>query len=543
MDRGVIPGASKEFDKFISDNTETDSPDVYLGLLQSSFIVGLLVGSLTFGHMIHYYGRFFLVGIGLSVWISAVIMSGLSYYTSSYTFLIFARMLSGFGEASLQCSAPPWIQQTALPSQRGTWLSIYYTAISVGTALGYAYSSFIAESIGWQWSFFIEAAVMAPFVIFFFVISPYYPCVVSHEGSGALSESLYAKPKPTLVEEFKIVMSSPIFLCLTAVYASQTFTLQGMSTFGSAFLIGLGFFDKESQASTVFGVLISISGLIATPLGGMILDSLIKKKKSVEESSTNLVSSADADGDGYGNVLGEEDEKNEYNTIALLESSSSVLGKQRRHEISSLTKLIVSSSIMGLLFLSLTYTVYNIVLYLFMVCIGCASLFLTFSAINMGFMLSVPAENRSFAIAIMNVLIHMFGDVPSPIIAGLIKDMLAPDCVSSSDSNDDGASSSAACRSQGGGLRLTLLLLTLWLIWGVFFTLLAMWLNWKDCRTFSDVSKTLCPSKNKNSQSRVFDVDYNTLGKMDWQYSRGAGDGDGKALPSPTKSKANKFDI
>jgi len=62
MDRGVIPGASKEFDKFISDNTETDSPDVYLGLLQSSFIVGLLVGSLTFGHMIHYYGRFFLVG-------------------------------------------------------------------------------------------------------------------------------------------------------------------------------------------------------------------------------------------------------------------------------------------------------------------------------------------------------------------------------------------------------------------------------------------------------------------------------------------------
>jgi hypothetical protein len=72
------------------------------------------------------------IGIGLTVWMSAVIMSGLSYYTSSYTFLIFARMLSGFGEASLQCSAPPWIQQTALPSQRGTWLSIYYTAISVG---------------------------------------------------------------------------------------------------------------------------------------------------------------------------------------------------------------------------------------------------------------------------------------------------------------------------------------------------------------------------------------------------------------------------
>lgn len=254
---------------------------------------------------------------------------------------------------------------------------------------------------------------MAPFVIFFFVISPYYPCIGPHDGA-LLVESPYAKPKPSLLDEFKIVMSSPIFLCLTAVYASQTFTLQGMSTFGSSFLIGLGFFDKESQASTVFGVLISISGLIATPLGGMILDSLIKKKKNVEESRTSLVSSADADGGGDGNALGEEEEENEYNTLATptsLESSSSVLGKQRRHEISSLTKLIVSCTTMGLLFLSLTYTVYNIVLYLLMVCVGCASLFLTFSAINMGFMLSVPTENRSFAIAMMNVLIHMFGDV------------------------------------------------------------------------------------------------------------------------------------
>ena len=42
-----------------------------------------------------------------------------------------ARILSGFGEASLQCSIPPWIQQVAPKSKKGLWLSIFFTNIPV----------------------------------------------------------------------------------------------------------------------------------------------------------------------------------------------------------------------------------------------------------------------------------------------------------------------------------------------------------------------------------------------------------------------------
>lgn len=40
IDRGIIPGAYNEFNSFVADTIDTDRPSLFLGLLQSSFIVG-----------------------------------------------------------------------------------------------------------------------------------------------------------------------------------------------------------------------------------------------------------------------------------------------------------------------------------------------------------------------------------------------------------------------------------------------------------------------------------------------------------------------
>lgn len=110
VDRGIVPGADKEFLAFISDTVRTKSPDLYLGLLQSAFIIGFSIASIIFGHLVHHFAPFRLVGAGMSIWTLAAFLSGLAQHVNRYEFLLFARMLSGVGEASFQCVAPPFIE-------------------------------------------------------------------------------------------------------------------------------------------------------------------------------------------------------------------------------------------------------------------------------------------------------------------------------------------------------------------------------------------------------------------------------------------------
>lgn len=109
IDRGIIPGASEEFSAFVSDSLDTNTPDLYVGLLQSAFIVGFSLAAICFGHVIHFVSPFKMVGVGLVVWILAAALSGFARQAGSYQLLCAARMLSGVGEAGFQCVAPPFI--------------------------------------------------------------------------------------------------------------------------------------------------------------------------------------------------------------------------------------------------------------------------------------------------------------------------------------------------------------------------------------------------------------------------------------------------
>jgi MFS family permease len=131
-DRSILPGSANEFIQFISSSLATSKPDIYLGFLQSAFIVGFTFASVFVSHLVHYYGPFYLCAVGLSFWVFSAVLCSAGYYFNSYSLLLIGRMLSGVGEASFVCIVPPWITKHSPPGQKGIWLSIFYTALPVG---------------------------------------------------------------------------------------------------------------------------------------------------------------------------------------------------------------------------------------------------------------------------------------------------------------------------------------------------------------------------------------------------------------------------
>jgi MFS family permease len=538
IDRGIIPGSSVEFDNFIKDTTHTSSPDALLGFLQSSFIVGFVIGSVIFSNLVHHYGNFFVIRTGVTVWLIAVVLCGLARFINNYYFLLFARMLSGVGEASIQCTMPPWIQSNAPNEQRGTWLSIYYTGLPVGTAIGYTYSSFLSNSIGWEFAFFGEALFMSPAYLMLFVIAaPPSPAelakqAAAEENNGktianaildddegafigeennrqrnkksssleytenshmsansfaASTSSSSPKKPPTIWEEIVILTKSSVYDAIILGNAAQTAVIIGLSTFGSAFFMSFGFYDTESEASTMFGVLISLAGIFGVPLGGWYIDFFSKRRGLLPDKNENDSTKDNSGKAENGGVVAEEMDDQER----LLNN----LDDKSKHTILDIILgQLVWASIVAIFLLSILYIVYNKGLYLFLIVCGCFMLFFTFTGIYMAVMVAIPVENRPFGMAFCAIVSHVIGDVPSPIFVGWLKDYLAPDCVANDD--DDNVAASDACRDESHGLRVTFLLIILWLFWTNLFFILAWWLNRRRMTADAEVKKPILENAN-----------------------------------------------
>ena len=471
IDRGIIPGSTNEFNSFIVRTTGTSQPDVCLGLLQSSFVVGFLIGGIIFSNFIHRYERFTLTFIGCTIWMFAVLFSGVAHYTESYIFLLFCRIFSGFGEASLQCTIPPWIQHHAGNDKKGIWLAIFYTTVPVGGALGYAYSSMVSESYGWQYAFFGEALMAFPFIVCLFLIGHYAPdrsniltsdsghiqlthvgIESSHNketGKEMFEDPMYSHPAkhPSLISEFKEVIKRPIYVCFIFGLAAEMATMIGLSTFGSAFVMGLGYFDYESQASTIFGILVSLAGVCGTPLGGLLIDGIVQYKKKPLALQENR---------GGNDEDGHED--------AVTENQPEPVDEQTLLEV--IGSLTYWANFLATLIFCLLYYVEDRFSFMALITFGCFLVFTTYTGINMATMLSVPLKHQSFALALGSTVGHLFGDVPSPILTGWLKDSLAPGCVASQE-NEQNVAASDSCRADGEGLRMTMFIVSVWMYWCV----------------------------------------------------------------------------
>jgi len=407
LDRGIIPGSPDEFGFFIEDTLKVENTSTYIGILSSAFIGSFSISVVVFGHLVHYYRPFKILGWGFGVWLLAVFLSGLSHSLNSFPLLLFARGLSGVGEASLQAIGPIFITDNAPEESKRLWLGIYLSMVVFGTALGYGYSALIATHIGWEYSFWIEGTLMLPLV---FLIS---------QQPHQLKGTGHSHP-PRWCEEVTAILRSRIFILVTLGSASFTAVTTGLATYGPTFIQGLGYFKSEEAASWSFSGVVAVAGMIGTPMGGLISDHL-KIAMPLPLEQRRLVDLA----------------------IMFL---SAVLGSV------ALIAACLLDSRMG---------------FIGGVGLGVTFLFSSSTSCTMAVLQSAPPEMKSSAMALMTLAIHLLGDVPMNPLMGLLKDTLAPRC--NVVHQDGKAGLNPDCHLDRQGLKITLLITVAWLSWSILF--------------------------------------------------------------------------
>ncbi|OQR80602.1 Major Facilitator Superfamily (MFS) [Achlya hypogyna] len=449
IDRGIIPGAPIQFQAFIqkTHNVDSSNVSVYLGLLQSIFIASYSVFICVFGYLSMTRKPFLLMAVSLSVWILSIVMCGVAKPAESFYLLLFGRLLSGVGEASFHATAPPFIDEFAPPAKRTLWLGFYYATFSIGQALGFSYGSLTARTVGWDYGFYLTALLMVP------VVYLCHRCIPNHlnlplgQKKVDIEEELMPSittPRSSFLHETWYICKNPAFMTSALGLAAYTFTIQGMVAFAPAILIGYGLLS-ESIASTAFGGIVVLAGLIGSPISGLVLDKVCRGH----------------DGDRFFRL----------HRAALQMFVSIAVG---------VALLLVSLAVMN-----------SKILFLGLVFLGFLGVFATQTVTSIVVMSSVTDAQRGYAMGLSTFIQHLFGDVPAAVILGALKDMWAPNCGSSVDPVTHKDVLNPNCYLDKDGLRYTLAFAYGWLLWAVLLWGMTYLIGRKWHRQQSEVSSKL----------------------------------------------------
>lgn len=372
------------------------------GVLSSAFMVGLLVASPIFASLAKSVNPFRLIGVGLLVWTVAVIGCGFSW---GFWSIAVCRMVVGVGEASFISLAAPFIDDNAPVSQKTAWLGLFYMCIPVGYAIGYIYGGLVGSHLAWRWAFWIEAILMVPFVILGFVIEPlqlkgFAPAgskkasSVETAASGVqdseiiitgsskstvevtnndLSEASKSKDEKNegnvftrFGKDMKVLMSDKVYAVNVLGYISYNFVLGAYSYWGPK--AGRSIYNM-ANADMVFGGITVGCGLAGTIGGGLLLD--------------------------YVNST-----------------------------ISNAFKLLAASTFLGGVFCFSAFCFKREIFFLIFFALGELLVFATQAPVNYVCLHCVKPSLRPLSMAMSTVLIHVFGDVPSSPLVGVLQDRI-----------------------------------------------------------------------------------------------------------------------
>ncbi|XP_062101004.1 probable sphingolipid transporter spinster homolog 2 [Humulus lupulus] len=364
------------------------------GVLSSAFMVGLLIASPIFASLAKSHSPFRLIGVGLSVWTFAAVGCGISIDFWSITI---CRMLVGVGEASFISLAAPFIDDNAPPEQKTAWLAFFYMCIPTGIALGYVYGGVVGSNFSWRYAFFGEALLMLPFAVSGFLVKPLqlkgFAYVGSNKGLSTIEATGHVMEDGSDVDsvlipldettklsafsrlsnqfsrftkDMKVLLLDKVYVVNVLGYISYNFVIGAYSYWGPK--AGYNIYHM-SNADLLFGGITIVCGIFGTLAGGFILDKM-------------------------------------------------------NATISNAFKLLSVATFLGAIFCFSAFCLKSLYGFIALFAVGELLVFATQAPVNYVCLHCVKPSLRPLSMAMSTVSIHIFGDVPSSPLVGILQDHL-----------------------------------------------------------------------------------------------------------------------
>ena len=362
IDRYILPGVQEQIKR------EFHTSDAALGSLTFWFFLTYMCAAPLTGWLGDRLPRKPLI-VACALLISAVnILTGTVH---SFDSLLLRHAVLGIGEASLGIYAPALLADFYPEGDRNRILTIFYTAIPVGAALGYLVAELVGARYGWRMPFYVSAVpgLLIAALILIFLREP-----VRGASDATPFELLHKKRVPHLSQSHRdgwdsghaisLARNAP-YLYATLGMAMTTFSLGGISAWMPSFLQRSGF--SPATVGITLGGITAGAGLGGTAVGGWLAQRWLR---------TN------------------------HRALYLLSAWSA----------------LITVPFGVLCFFGPRATM------LPALALAMFSIFLATGPLNAAIVNAVPAHLRATAIAVELFLIHALGDTPSPRLIGLISD-------------------------------------------------------------------------------------------------------------------------
>jgi MFS family permease len=331
--------------------------DGQAGRIMTAFMIGYFVTSPFFGYLGDRFPRKWLIAAGIFVWSLGTILTG---YAGTFAVLLSYRVMVGLGEASYATISPSLISDNFEPKRRNNALTIFYVAIPVGAALGSILGAQIASHYTWR-DAFIWAGVPGLFLAL--VLLPFR----EPERGVIEGKASECAERPT-AKDILNLMRIPDYLLVVLGYTAYTFALGAFGLWGPSFLVRVHQVPL-GQAGNFFGLVLVVSGLVGTLVGGFAATQWQKRNPA-----------------GYAFTL----------ALSVLAAVPFVV-----------LAFMVKGTTMSMVFLAAS-------MFLLFLCTG---------PVNTLIIEAVPVNLRSSAMALSIFMIHLFGDMWSSEIVGRLADL------------------------------------------------------------------------------------------------------------------------